>query len=88
MTLIPRIVHQTYTSESSIPLCWDSGYTSWKKFCTEENFTYMFWSDTALEDLVRESYPQHLSLFLGFPYTIQRVDLPGIVSFTSMVGYM
>ena len=74
MILIPRIVHQTYTSETLIPTCLASGYNAWKTFCTDENFTYMFWSDASLEALIRESYPQHLSLFLGFAYTIQRVD--------------
>lgn len=71
-TLIPKILHQTYTNDS-IPERWVAAQQS----CItlhQAGWEYRLWTDAAARDLITTDYPWFLDTFDSYPYPIQRAD--------------
>lgn len=68
---IPHSVHQTWKTRD-VPSTWLANSDSWKAL--HPTHQWRCWSDEDILDLVREQEPGFLSVFTGFPRTIQRVD--------------
>ncbi|CAO1613048.1 unnamed protein product [Sympodiomycopsis kandeliae] len=68
---IPRIIHQTWKSET-LPPKWDAV----RQECAEihPDYEYMLWTDAASRAFIAEHYPWFLSVFDSYPYNIQRAD--------------
>lgn len=74
MSLIPRVIHQTYKTYD-LPNHWEKSRESWKKFHPpERGWEYMFWTDEDLRNLIVEHYPDLLPYYDFYPHVIQRVD--------------
>jgi len=68
---IPRILHQTWKSET-LPTEW----TGISQACREmmPDYEYMLWTDTSSREFIAESYPWFLNTFDAYTYPIQRAD--------------
>lgn len=74
---IPRIIHQTYTNNLSIPLKWQQASNSCRTL--HSNYQYKFWSDDEGRRLIKKEFPFLLSIFDSYPYDIQRADVIRLV---------
>ncbi len=76
----PKIIHQTYISEESIPLRWKESITKWREFHSspslseKERGEYVFWSDEDNLNFVKEYFPDFVETFVGYKHPIQRAD--------------
>lgn len=69
---VPRIIHQTFKT-TDVPQPWLHA----QEMCRtlhQNNWKYMFWTDADAERFIGKHYPWFLSIYLGYPYNIQRVD--------------
>ena len=69
---IPKVIHQTYKSMEKLPGIWKKTPESWQ--LNNPEWKYMFWSDDDCKKLVREYFPDFLSIFNSYEYPIQRAD--------------
>ena len=69
---IPKIIHQSYKSESTLPLEWADTPTRWKEL--HPTYEYMFWSDDDNRKLIEQYYPWFLETYDSYPAPIQRAD--------------
>lgn len=69
--MIPHIIHQTWKDENP-PSAVKNYISSWKKL--HPDYTYMFWTDTDIRDLIENHYPWFLNYFDSYPHQIMRVD--------------
>lgn len=70
-TAIPRIIHQTWKSEI-IPAQWAAFQRSWRAH--HPAWTYRFFTDLELRELVREHDGWFLPIYDSYPQHIMRVD--------------
>jgi hypothetical protein len=70
---IPKIIHQTGPSNINDwhPL-WHPCQQSWKKQFND--WTYQFWNDQDIDDLVRLEYPKYYDMYSKFPVHIMKID--------------
>jgi len=73
---IPRILHQTWKTRE-IPVVWESFRQSWLEH--NPDWEHRIWTDSDIEQLVLEKYPDFLPTFRAFPRNIQRVDAAKIM---------
>lgn len=71
--MIPKIIHQTGPADQ------DKWHPLWKKcqlswLDNYSDFEYVFWSDDAIDKLVRCEYPQYWSMYQDFPIHIMKID--------------
>ncbi|KAH8105909.1 nucleotide-diphospho-sugar transferase [Cristinia sonorae] len=68
---IPRIIHQTWKSET-LPPKWVNVSQS----CRDINpdYEYMLWTDASAREFIAEHYSWFLDTYDGYTYTIQRAD--------------
>lgn len=71
---VPRVLHQTYKTEDTIPEHWKEGYERTKELCAKYGWEHRFWSDEDLRKLVEEHYPWFLPKYDSYDKVIQRVD--------------
>ena len=74
---IPRILHQTYRDQSSIPFQWQQASNSCRTL--HPNYEYKFWSDVDGRRLIENQLPYLLPTFDSYPYDIQRADVIRLV---------
>lgn len=72
---MPRIIHQSYISEETVPDHWKSSYKATREICEDNGWTYMFHSDEDNLKLVEEHYPDMLELYNAQPKPIMRADM-------------
>jgi mannosyltransferase OCH1-like enzyme len=71
--MIPKIIHHTAPKDK------DEWHSIWEE-CRESwirnfpGFTFMFWSDEDLDNLINESYSNYYEMYKNFPAQIIRVD--------------
>ena len=70
---IPKILHQTYRNQSSIPFQWQRASNSCRAL--HSNYEYKFWSDSDARRLIEREFPSLLPTFDSYPYDIQRSDV-------------
>lgn len=68
---IPKIIHQTWKTEI-IPDTMKNYTKSWQ--VNHPTWTYMFWTDLTIRDMIRDHYPWFLHYFDQYPHQIMRVD--------------
>eukprot|EP01062_Namystynia_karyoxenos_P024921 TRINITY_DN19758_c0_g1_i1.p1 TRINITY_DN19758_c0_g1~~TRINITY_DN19758_c0_g1_i1.p1 ORF type:complete len:952 (+),score=166.79 TRINITY_DN19758_c0_g1_i1:83-2857(+) len=75
---IPRLVHQTYAGEM-VPSC--PGRARWIRSWMERNprWSYLFWDNAALRDLVAMQFPSFLATYDAYPKEVQRSDAARVV---------
>ncbi|KAI0347225.1 hypothetical protein BDW22DRAFT_1404840 [Trametopsis cervina] len=68
---IPRILHQTWKSET-LPVKW----TKISQHCRDlmPDYEYMLWTDASSREFIAKEYPWFLDTFDGYTYPIQRAD--------------
>ncbi|KAI0702862.1 hypothetical protein BC835DRAFT_1263362 [Cytidiella melzeri] len=68
---IPRILHQTWKSET-LPPKW----TKISQHCRDimPDYEYMLWTDASSREFIANEYPWFLDTFDGYTYPIQRAD--------------
>lgn len=74
---IPKIIHQTYRDQSTIPSHWQRASNSCQTI--HSNYEYKFWSDQDGRRLIEEKFPSLLSTYDSYPYNIQRADVIRLV---------
>jgi mannosyltransferase OCH1-like enzyme len=74
---IPRIIHQTYRDNHSIPYQWQQASNSCRTL--HSNYQYKFWTDEEGRRLIEKVFPCLLSTFDSYPYNIQRADVIRLV---------
>lgn len=74
---IPKILHQTYRNQSSIPFQWQRASNSCRAL--HSNYEYKFWSDSDARRLIEKEFPSLLPTFDSYPYDIQRADVIRLV---------
>ncbi|KAH8894425.1 hypothetical protein GQ53DRAFT_642912 [Thozetella sp. PMI_491] len=73
--VIPRIIHQTYKDDVSLPAHWEAArQTCLELHPPEEGWEYKLWTDKTSRDFVAAEYPWILDTFDGYKYPIQRAD--------------
>ena len=76
----PKVIHQTYISEETIPEHWKISLLEWKRLHSssevpiEERGEYRFWSDEDNLLFIEENFPDFLQTYKNFKYPIQRAD--------------
>ncbi len=70
---IPKILHQTYKSEDTLPPTYARCQTVAKRL--HEGWTYMFWTDERMEEEVRQSFPELYPVFSILPRMIMKIDV-------------
>eukprot|EP00158_Paraphelidium_tribonemae_P006299 Partr_v1_DN27766_c1_g1_i4_m67246 putative Mannosyl phosphorylinositol ceramide synthase SUR1 len=70
--MIPRIIHQTFGGDRTLPEAWDRA----RKSCLDrhQDWQYMFWTDESARAFLSEEFPDALANYDAYPYAIQRVD--------------
>ena len=73
--MIPKIIHHSAPSDHSRwhPV-WFECDKSWKRQFPETEFNHVYWTDEALENLVKTIYPQYWSIYQSFPFHIMKID--------------
>src|SRR5260221_607789 len=69
---IPKIIFQTYKSEEKLPTHWKESPNSWRK--SHPEYRYIFYTDDDCHNLIRTKFPWFFSIYMQFPYPIQRFD--------------
>ena len=69
---IPKIIHQSYKSLSTLPKEWADTPARWKEL--HPNYEYKFWSDDGNRNLIQQYYPWFLETYDNYPAPIQRAD--------------
>lgn len=69
---IPKIIHQSYKSLSTLPREWADTPPRWKEL--HPAYEYKFWSDNDNRNLIRQYYPWFLDTYDSYPAPIQRAD--------------
>lgn len=72
MYRIPKIIHQSYKSLSTLPKIWADTPSRWKEF--HPSYEYKFWSDDDNRNLIATHYPWFLETYDNYPAPIQRAD--------------
>ncbi|KAE9367734.1 glycosyltransferase family 32 protein [Stipitochalara longipes BDJ] len=70
--VIPKIIHQTYKTEDSIPEHWRVGQQAVKEL--HPNWEYKFWTDVDAHSFISTHYPAFLPIYDSYSHPIQRVD--------------
>ena len=71
--MIPKIIHQTYKSESEIPEHWQQARQSILN--KHSDYQYVFWTDNDIHRFLRTYYPVfYETTFLKYTHKIQQVD--------------
>jgi mannosyltransferase OCH1-like enzyme len=71
--IIPKIIHQTGPSDKTKwHKLWHACQTSWKD--NYSDFTYNFWSDEQIDNLVATYYPEFQQMYNNFPVHIMKID--------------
>ncbi|KAM6495793.1 glycosyltransferase family 32 protein [Amanita muscaria] len=68
---IPRILHQTWKSET-LPDKWEGVSQACRDMMPD--YEYMLWTDAKSRDFIARHYPWFLDTFDHYPYNIQRAD--------------
>ncbi|CCM03152.1 uncharacterized protein FIBRA_05274 [Fibroporia radiculosa] len=69
---IPRILHQTWKSET-LPEKWANVSQGCRDMMPD--YEYMLWTDASSREFIAQHYPWFLDTFDGYKYTIQRADV-------------
>ena len=69
---IPKIIHQSYKSQSTLPLEWADTPARWQEL--HPTYEYKFWSDDDNRKLIQQYYPWFLETYDAYPAPIQRAD--------------
>ena len=71
--MVPTIIHQTAPRDEALwhPI-WATCQKSWRAAYPE--YTYMFWDDSDLDNLVAESFPEYEDVYALYPENIYRID--------------
>ncbi len=69
--VFPKIIHQTWKT-SRIPKKWKISQKQWIKL--HPTWEYRFWTDTDIENFIKEKHPEFLNTWNSYPYQIQKVD--------------
>lgn len=69
--MIPRIIHQTWKTES-LPPRFAESRASWQR--AHPDWEYRFWTDADIDAFVRAEFPELTGLFAAYQQPIQRVD--------------
>jgi len=70
--MIPKIIIQTYKSNSELSVVIQNYIKQIKKLNPE--FTYMYFDDDDIKHFVEDKFPEYLDKFKSFKYTIQKID--------------
>ena len=65
--MIPKIIHQTAPKDKSRwhPI-WETCQNSWKENFPEPEYSYKFWNDEDLLNLIKNDFPEYLQLYNDF----------------------
>ncbi|KIJ70066.1 glycosyltransferase family 32 protein, partial [Hydnomerulius pinastri MD-312] len=69
---IPRILHQTWKSET-LPVKWKGISQECRNMMSD--YEYMLWTDASSREFIAEHYPWFLDTFDNYEYVIQRADV-------------
>ena len=69
---IPKIIHQTWKT-SDVPEKWKKSPEEWKRLHPE--WEYKLWTDNDNRNLIKDFFPDFLSIYDSFKYNIQRADM-------------
>lgn len=71
---IPKIIHQVWEgrTEPSMPTRLQILARSWKR--NNPDWEYHLWNGKEMDELVETYFPEYLTLYKGFPYSVQRWD--------------
>jgi mannosyltransferase OCH1-like enzyme len=69
---IPKILHQIWGGEKSLPEYFITFSQTWKE--NHPEWQYEFWDDNRISAFVAEYYPQYAEMFHDFTYNMQRWD--------------
>jgi hypothetical protein len=69
---IPKIIHQTWKSQDSLPETFRAWMESW--LLLNANWEYWFWTDSDMRSFMQAVYPQFLSLYDSYPTQGYRAD--------------
>lgn len=65
--MIPKIIHQTAPDDKSKwhPI-WETCQNSWKEAFPHPEYSYQFWNDDDLYNLIKNDFPDYLQLYTDF----------------------
>jgi len=69
---IPKIVHQTWKSQSDLPETFRPWMSSWLRH--NKDWQYWLWTNDDIRLLITTVFPQYLSIFDSYPAQAYRVD--------------
>ena len=69
---IPKIVHQTWKSQSDLPETFRPWMSSWLRY--NKDWEYWLWTDADIRRLMTTVFPRHLAMFDKYPAHAYRVD--------------
>ena len=70
-TKIPKVIHQTWKSKNLSDYPVKNSYDDWKS----AGYEVILWTDSMVEELVRDHYPNLYPTFKGYALNIQRADI-------------
>ena len=70
--LIPRVVHQTYSSLEAIPFDLAAIRESWSRL--NPGWQIRFWDDALCREFVRREFPEYHAAYVGLPKNVERAD--------------
>jgi mannosyltransferase OCH1-like enzyme len=73
VTLIPKIVHQQYSSEKNVPRHLRENMEKFKT--NNPDYLYLFWGDAELEIFVKRFHPFLYQVYTNLPQPILKADL-------------
>jgi mannosyltransferase OCH1-like enzyme len=69
---IPKVLMQTWKTEE-VPKIWKRGQASILRAFPD--WQYVLMTDAAIDEFVRQYFPEHVEAFYKMPYPIQRIDI-------------
>lgn len=72
MKIIPKIIHQVWGGEQTLPDIYAQLSETWKQHYP--NWQYVLWDDRRMDAFVETKYPQYAVMYHSFTYHIQRWD--------------
>lgn len=73
--MIPKIIHQSFIDKESIKKVKTYEYCQKKLLELHPDFEYRFYSDSDMENVMRENFPEYYECWTNLPKHIMKVDM-------------
>lgn len=73
--MVPKIIHKLAPDRDKWSSLWEQCDESWHKHFPDNEYEYKYYSDSDIDNYIREHFPQYLPFYNDIPFHIIKIDL-------------